>query len=153
MEDISQELNTLVNDFFAKHKTLDEEITLVDPGNDEWNLKEIIGHLIDSACNNHQRFVRLQIVDELVFPDYGQDNSRWIRIAGYNEIKFSDILLLWKQYNVLLGNIIKKVDSSRLDNCWIANGKRVTLKFLMTDYVRHIKDHIRQFEETLKTIA
>ena len=143
----------MVNDFYQKYDDLTDEITLRSPGNGEWNLKEIIGHLIDSACNNHQRFVRLQIVDELVFPDYGRDNSRWIQIAGYNELEFQDILLLWKQYNIVIGNIIKEVDNDKLDNCWVINGDRVPLKFLMTDYLRHVRDHVKQFEETLKAIT
>ena len=153
MEDVSRDLEAIVNDFYQKYKDLTDVITSRSPGNDEWNLKEIVGHLVDSACNNHQRFVRLQIVDELVFPDYGSDNSRWIRIAGYNELKFKDILLLWKQYNIVIGNIIKKVDSDKLDNCWVLNGNRVTLKFLMTDYLRHVRDHVKQFEGTLKAIT
>ena len=95
----------------------------------------------------------MQIVDELVFPDYGKDNSRWIQIAGYNVLKFQDILLLWKQYSIVIGNIIKEVDSDKLGNCWILNGNRVTLQFLMTDYLRHVRDHVRQFEETLEAIA
>ena len=153
MENISQDLDGTVNTFYKKYKDLTDEVTSRSPGTGEWNLKEIIGHLIDSACNNHQRFVRLQIIDELVFPDYSIDNSRWIQIAGYNEMKFQDILLLWKQYNILVENIIKEADSSKFDNYWALDGERITLEYMMTDYVRHIRDHLSQFEETLKRVA
>jgi hypothetical protein len=30
------------------------------PAPDKWSKKEILGHLIDSAANNHQRFIRAQ---------------------------------------------------------------------------------------------
>jgi hypothetical protein len=153
MENIYNELNSLVNVFYRKYKDLGNEITSKRPGTDKWTLKEIIGHLIDSASNNHQRFVRLQIVDELIFPGYGKDNSKWLEIEKYNELNFSDIILLWKQYNVLIGNIIKEVDGSKLENYWIkSDGEKITLKDLMIDYVRHLKDHAQHFEETLEEI-
>ena len=34
---------------------------------DDWSPAEVLGHLIDSAANNHQRFVRAQFTDDLVF--------------------------------------------------------------------------------------
>ena len=153
MRDIYLELNSIINGFYDKYKDLDNEIASKKPGVDKWTLKEIMGHLIDSASNNHQRFVRLQIVDELIFPGYGKDNSKWLEIAKYNEMNFSDIMLLWKQYNILIGNIIKGADESKLENRWKnSEGDKKTLKDLMTDYVRHIKDHIKHFEETLEEI-
>ncbi|HEX7365127.1 MAG TPA: DinB family protein, partial [Dehalococcoidia bacterium] len=110
-------------------------------------------HLIDSASNNHQRFVRLQIVNELIFPGYGQDNSKWLRIQKYNEMNFADLMLLWKQYNILIGQIIKEVDAGKLENQWInSEGDKNTLLDLMIDYVRHLKDHLQHFEQTLQRI-
>ena len=76
MEDISQKLNSIVNNFYQKYQELNDEIISKRFSTDGWTLKETIGHLIDSTSNNHQRFVRLQIIDELIFPDYSQGNSR-----------------------------------------------------------------------------
>jgi len=153
MKDVYLELNSIINDFYSRYKDLDNEIASQKPGVDKWALKEIAGHLIDSASNNHQRFVRLQIVDELIFPGYGKDNSRWIEIQKYNALNFSDIVLLWKQYNILIGNIIKEVDESKLGNYWSKpDGDKITLKDLIIDYVRHTKEHIKHFEETLEEI-
>jgi hypothetical protein len=153
MKDVYLELNSIINDFYNKYKSMDNEITSKRLGVDKWTLKEIIGHLIDSASNNHQRLVRLQIVDELIFPEYSKDNSRWIEIQKYNDLNFSDIILLWKQYNVLIGNIIKEVDKSKLENYWKRpDGNKITLKDLIIDYVRHIKDHLQHFAQTLEEI-
>lgn len=157
MESIYKELNSIINAFYSKYKDLNDEITSKRagrwPGNGKWTLKEILGHLIDSASNNHQRFVRLQIVDELIFPGYGKDNSKWLEIEKYNELNFSDIILLWKQYNVLIGNIIKTADESKLENHWKkTDGDDITLKDLMIDYVSHIKEHVKHFEKTLEEI-
>src|SRR4030042_3853115 len=148
MENVYNELNSIINVFYSKYKDLDNEITSKRPGNDKWTLKEIMGHLIDSASNNHQRFIRLKITTELTFPDYSKDNSKWLEIERYNELSFSDIILLWKQYNVLLGNIIKKVDESNLENYWALDGDKITLKDLMIDYVRNLKDNIKHFAQT-----
>ncbi len=151
MENISQELTTTVEAFYHKYCGLDDSITSRRIDADNWTLKEIIGHLIDSASNNHQRFVRLQIVNELIFPGYGQDNSKWLQIQKYNEMNFADIMLLWKQYNILIGQIIKEVDTSKLENRWInSEGNKNTLKDLMIDNLRHLKDHLLHFEQTLE---
>jgi hypothetical protein len=153
MEKVYNELDLVVNAFYNKYRDLDNEITSKRSAANKWTLKEIIGHLIDSASNNHQRFVRLQIVDELIFPGYGKDNSKWLEIQKYNEMNFSDIMLLWKQYNVLLGNIIKEVDESKLENRWInSEGDKIILRDLMIDYIRHLKDHTQHFEQTLQAI-
>jgi hypothetical protein len=153
MENLSKELNQEVNIFFGKYKDLNDDIASKRLGSDTWSPKEIVGHLIDSASNNHQRFVRLQIVDELVFPGYGQDNSKWLQIQRYNEMTFSDIMLLWKQYNILIANIIKKVDESKLENRWKnSEGDKKTLRDLMIDYLRHLKDHLQHFEHTLEEL-
>ena len=153
MKDVYLELNSTVDDFFNKYKGLDNKITSTRLGVDKWTLKEIVGHLIDSASNNHQRFVRLQIVDELIFPGYGKDNSKWLEIQKYNEMNFADIILLWQQYNILIGNIIKRADVSKLENRWInSEGDKKTLRDLMIDYVRHLKDHTQHFEQTLQEI-
>ena len=153
MEKVYNELNSAVEAFYDKYKGLDNDITSKRIDADNWTLKEIIGHLIDSASNNHQRFVRLQIVNELIFPGYGQDNSKWLRIQKYNEMNFADLMLLWKQYNILIGQIIKEVDAGKLENQWInSEGDKNTLLDLMIDYVRHLKDHLQHFEQTLQRI-
>jgi len=150
MENLNNELNSITSRFYNKYRDLDNKTTSKRLAADRWTLKEIMGHLIDSASNNHQRFVRLQITEKLIFPDYSKDNSKWLEIENYNEMNFSDILLLWRQYNVLLGNIIKKVDESKLNNYWELDGDKITLKYLMIDYVRHLKDHLKHFEQTLQ---
>src|SRR6202012_6160658 len=38
-----------------------------------WTSKEIVGHLLDSASNNRQRFVRAAIAGAYVGPKYAQD--------------------------------------------------------------------------------
>ena len=120
------------------------------PSEDAWSIKEIIGHLIDSAANNHQRFVRLQLVEELTFPDYGQDNIHWVRIQNYQNRVWEELLGLWRHYNLQLADIIRTVDPSFLNHFWqLEAEKKVTLFDLMVDYLRHLEDHLDQINDTL----
>jgi hypothetical protein len=149
---LADELGAEVRAFYARYRDLDDEAASRRPGEGSWSPKEIIGHLIDSASNNHQRFVRLQIQDRLSFPDYGMDNKKWVTIEHYNGMRFDDLLSLWKQYNVLLENIIRSVDPSKLQNCWETGEKSLSLMFLMSDYLRHLKEHAASFDRTLEQL-
>lgn len=147
--DIYKELGKVVEKAYNKYISLNGEITSKRISEAEWSLKEIMGHLVDSASNNHQRFVRLQLVPKLDFPGYGKDNWKWIELSNYKELKFSDILLLWKQYNILIMNIIKNVKEGALSNYWILDGDKYTLEELIVDYLRHLKEHLEQFDRIL----
>ena len=120
------------------------------PAEDAWSIKEIIGHLIDSASNNHQRFVRLQLTESLTFPDYGQDNIHWVRIQNYQDQTWPELLVLWQYFNLQLAYIIRSVDPSCLSHVWQVDSQTsVTLFDLMTDYHRHLKVHLDQIEDNL----
>jgi len=144
---IEQHINAAVDRWGA----LPEEIITFRPSADAWSIKEIIGHLIDSASNNHQRFVRLQLVKQLTFPDYGQDNIRWVRIQKYQKRKWEELLDLWRHFNIQLAHIIRSVDPPCLAHAWNLDGEtNVTLFDLMSDYLRHLEDHLRQINDTLE---
>ncbi len=49
MQDISSDLNTTVENFYKKYKNTDDKKASIRPEANEWSLKEIIGHLINSA--------------------------------------------------------------------------------------------------------
>jgi len=150
---LAARLNLSVAEFYGQYSGLDDALASKRPEKDTWSLKEVIGHLIDSASNNHQRFIRLQITDRLVFPDYGKDNLRWVELGHYNDIGFADLILTWKQYNLLLGKIMEEVDVSSLSNCWKTGGKEITLSELMIDYLRHLESHLVSFKNTLKQLG
>jgi hypothetical protein len=130
---------------------LPEQTLRFRPSEDAWSIKEIVGHLIDSSANNHQRFVRLQLVKQLSFPDYGQDNIRWVRIQNYQDRKWEELLGLWRHYNNQLADIIRSVDPSCLSHVWqLDTENTVTLFDLMTDYLRHLEVHLHQIADTLR---
>src|SRR5919109_2457390 len=73
----------------------------------KWSAKEIIGHLIDSASNNHQRFVRAQLQDDLVFPGYLQD--RWVEVQRYRDAPWPDLVALWRTFNLHIARVMESV--------------------------------------------
>src|SRR5262252_10395120 len=77
------------------------------PAPGKWSKKEILGHLIDSATNNHQRFVRAQISDELTFPGYEQDE--WVRRQDYNSKPWNELVELWRLFNRHVAHIIRNL--------------------------------------------
>ena len=116
-----------------------------------WSVKEMIGHLIDSASNNHQRFVRLQVADRLIFPDYSQDNDAWVMIQNYQNTLWKDLLDLWRVFNLHLTRVIRNVNQSCTDNRWVLNeDNSITLGSLMIDYLRHMKDHLEEIRKRIE---
>jgi hypothetical protein len=139
-----------VNAAAERWRDLPEQTLRFRPAEDSWSIKEITGHLIDSASNNHQRFVRLQLLEQLTFPDYGQDNIHWVRIQNYHDRSWEELLGLWWHYNIHLAYIIRSVDPACLNHAWQLDGEnRVTLFDLMTDYFRHLEVHLDQITDTL----
>jgi DinB family protein len=121
---------------------ISEESAAYKPAPDKWSRKEILGHLIDSAANNHQRFVRLQLEREISLPGYEQDG--WVRVSGYQNRPWTEIVALWAAYNRHLATIIESLDPSTLGHVWRSPEGDLTLQFIATDYVRHMKHHLRQ---------
>jgi hypothetical protein len=112
----------------------------------KWSHKEILGHLIDSAANNHQRFVRLQLGASIDLPGYEQDG--WVRVQGYQDRPWLEIVDLWQTYNLHLVSLIRHVPPAALRHLWhMPSGKSVDLEFIMRDYVVHLRHHLKQIGE------
>ncbi len=135
----------IVSSFHNRLLTVPEAKTSIKLAPDKWSLKEIVGHLIDSAFNNHQRFVRLQEESSLNLPGYNQEN--WVRIEGYNDMNWGDLVQLWLLMNTLLLHIIEGMREDCLKNIYHAANGPMTLEALVNDYFRHMQDHVIHFEE------
>jgi hypothetical protein len=109
----------------------------------KWSKKEIIGHLIDSASNNHHRFVRAQFTDPLMMTRYEQQS--WVKSQDYASESWVELLLLWKSFNLHLLHVASRIPEEKLDVlCRFEDSESVTLRFLVEDYVVHMKHHLRQ---------
>jgi hypothetical protein len=111
----------------------------------KWSPKQVIGHLIDSASNNHQRFVRAQEGSDLVFPPYAQDH--WVASQGYQDSSWDNLVTLWHAYNRHLAHVIARIPEDRREvQCTLGTNAPVTLAFLADDYVVHLRHHLAQVD-------
>lgn len=109
----------------------------------KWSPKQVIGHLIDSAANNHQRFVRAQEGGSYTGPGYTQDH--WVAVQGYQESRWEDLITLWRAYNLHLARVIARIPDARRGTLMtIGNDAPMTLGFVASDYVRHLRHHLAQ---------
>lgn len=124
------------------------------PAPGKWSPKEVIGHLVDSASNNHQRFVRARFQDDLVFPGYAQDD--WVRAQRYADAPWRDLVELWRAFNLHLARVIESTPRDaaerprarhNLDKIafrTVPANEPATLGDFMNDYVLHLEHHLRQ---------
>ena len=120
----------------------------------KWSARQVIGHLIDSAGNNHQRFVRASLQDDMVFPGYAQE--QWVELQRYQDTPWSELLTLWGAFNRHLANVMAAIPNEtrervrshhNLDEIATyppAHPAEATLEYFMRDYVDHLERHMRQ---------
>jgi hypothetical protein len=123
-------------------------------GPGKWSPREVIGHLIDSATNNHRRFVTAQAKDDLVFDGYDQDH--WVDVQRYRDAAWPDLVMLWAAFNRHLARVMALVpEAVRLRSTARHNLDRLawqplpadspaTLDYFMNDYVGHLRHHLAQ---------
>jgi len=150
MKAVAEELVREVDAFYAKYRALTDDTASINLAADKWSPKEIIGHLIDSASNNHQRFVRLRLQDELRFPAYGAEP--WISVQDCGNLAWETLISLWLNFNLLLAHIIRDIDEDSLGHVWIVDDTRRTLGDIAVDYLRHLREHLVHFETRLKEL-
>lgn len=143
MRELSQKLKSVIDAAEPRLRQVDaaESSKPTLPGG--WSRKQVIGHLIDSASNNHQRFVRAAQQASLEFPGYDQEGN--VRLQAPQEADWALLVSLWATYNRYLAHVIARLPASKLETvCRIGAGEPVTLSFIATDYLAHMVHHLRQ---------
>lgn len=126
----------------SKLNAVTDDVAAIKPAPNKWSKKEIMGHLVDSASNNHQRFVRLQIDDHVQLPKYKQDE--WVAVQHWQEKEWNEIIALWQLYNEHIAFIFQHTDASKLPNTVTLGDTDYTLQFIIVDYVDHMEHHLKQ---------
>lgn len=141
---IAEQLLKDITKASEQFKSISEKEWSNKPAPGKWSKKEILGHLIDSAANNHLRFVRAQLAEgEFVSFSYEQDF--FVKSQHYQERPAADLIQLWSSYNRHLSHVIKHIDASKLNiSCKIGQYEPVTFSFIISDYVRHLEHHLSQ---------
>jgi len=108
-----------------------------------WTRKQIVGHLLDSAANNRQRFVRASAEGAYAGPKYAQD--AWVAAHGYGEQTWATLLGWWEAEHEILISIVNRIGEDKLETqCVVGENAPVTLRFLIEDYVEHQRGHVKQ---------
>ena len=143
MKELSQKLLSVIDVAEPRLREIGEleSAKPVLPGG--WSRKQVLAHLIDSASNNHQRFVRAVQQDSLDFPGYDQEGN--IRVQSPQDVGWPLLVSLWAAYNRYLAHVIAHLPVSKLETpCRIGSRESVTLKFVATDYLTHLVHHLNQ---------
>jgi hypothetical protein len=143
MTDTIARLEELLKTVPPRLADLADDATARKPAPNRWSKKELLGHLIDSAANNHQRFVRAQSGPRLEFPGYEQEF--WVATQAYATAPWPDLVNLWLLLNRHLLHVMKAMPAAVLSHeCLIGGRPAVTLEALAADYLRHLNQHLAQ---------
>jgi hypothetical protein len=152
MDDPGSALRAAVAHAVRHLRTISDPLASTPGAPGKWSPKEVIGHLIDSASNNHQRFVRAQLPGAVPFDGYAQDD--WVRLQRYNEADWSALVDLWAAFNLHLARVMEHTseEGSRRPRpdlqltrlAFRQANEPVSLGWFMEDYVEHMQHHLRQ---------
>ena len=145
MIELASTLRAEVDRAAGYFRSLGEADVTRNRGTGKWVKKEILGHVIDSAANNHQRFVRAQFANPFVGPEY--DQQAWVPVHRYRDRPWVELVDLWVALNRHVAAVIEAVPAEKLQTaCIIGDAEPVSLEWLMRDYLRHLKHHLEQLE-------
>lgn len=154
IKDLFEDMRLTIEDASARLLSITETESETRRATGKWSAKEILGHLIDSAANNHPRFVAAQFKNDLIFPGY--DQEAWVTTQRYHQAAWLSLVTLWKMYNLHLLHIVSSIPEDRLTRpcskhslsqiAWISVAEEdpTTLEYLIQDYIAHLKHHLRQ---------
>ena len=149
----NQELLNLIDLWEPKLLALGKKVVVERCNSQKRNIRQIVGHMVDSASNNTHRIVHLQYQPSpFAFPNYASfgNNDRWIAIQDYQSENWTHLVQLWKYVNLHIVHVINHVNKDKLDKQWIsAKDETISLKAMIIDYLRHIKLHLIEIEELI----
>ena len=118
------------------------------------NIRQILGHMVDSVSNNTHRVVHLQYRElPLRFPNYATygNNDKWISIQNYENENWANLVSLWKFTHLHFLHVIENIPPKKMKNEWISDpGKRITLEAMVEDFPRHFELHLNEIDELVK---
>jgi hypothetical protein len=135
---------------WALFESVPEALIDIKPRPDDWSVKQIACHLVDSASNNHQRFTRLQRTARLEFPPY--ETEAWVAVEQPEAMAWTSLFTLLKSYNAFVLHLVRNLDPACLAHVWVMQGKELTLEYLARDYYRHLDWHFEHLEKRIHEV-
>jgi len=154
---ICNELTVLISTWERTLLSQPEKIITSRKNSQNRSIRQIVGHMVDSASNNIHRVIHMHYQSSPIkYPDYANlgNNDRWIAIQNYQEEDWNDLVGLWVSLNRHMVHLIKQVDVSKLDQYWIsALNEPVTLREMIADYPRHFKLHLDEISALINQLT
>jgi len=155
-QQICEDLSKLISSWEVKLVSLPERTTTNRVNSQNRSIRQIIGHMVDSATNNTHRIIHMHYQKSPVaYPDYANlgNNDRWIAIQNYQEEDWDELVRLWTAVNRHMVHLIRQVDESKLNQIWTSALKdRITLKEMITDYPLHFKLHLNEISALINQL-
>jgi len=147
------EMLSLIGQWEPKLLALPEEIITRRRNSQNRNIKQIVGHMADSASNNTHRVIHLQYRPiPLDYPDYANlgNNDRWIAIQNFEAENWPNLVAYWKYANLHFIHVVRNINPEKLENVWIsALNQSISLRSMVSDYLRHFQLHLREIDELI----
>ncbi len=137
-----QELNKLTDYYLSILSLVSDKEWNFKPSEKKWSKKEILGHLIDSAHINYDRFVQVQLKDKPVFSPY--DQNEWVRVQGYHTQPNRELVLTWERMNKRISCLLSNMPVENLEKIVQFPDKEQTFADLLEDYLEHQRHHLNQ---------
>jgi len=154
---ICEELDRLISQWEKMLEVLPEGTITERKNIQNRSIRQIVGHMVDSASNNTHRIIHLHYRESPVdYPDYANlgNNDRWIAIQNYQEKDWKELVALWAAVNRHVVHLIGQIDESKLDRIWISALKeRITLKEMVMDYPRHFRLHLNEISALINQLT
>jgi hypothetical protein len=116
-----------------------------------WTSRQIVGHMLDSATNNRQRFVRAATEGKFAGPNY--DQQPWVAAHGYAGQPWNTLLDWWRVEHQILAAVVDHIPEERMEaSCVVGDDAPVTLRYLIEDYLHHQHAHLKQLQEAVVAI-
>ena len=150
---IAREILNIIEEWEPKLTALQADAISHSKNGQNRSVKQILGHLVDSASNNTHRVIHLQYQSSpLTFPNYATfgNNDRWIAIQNYQNENWSDLVQLWKYSLLHFCHLIRNLDSSKLENEWISwLDEKITLRRMIVDFPKHLNLHMSEINDLI----
>ncbi|NRD77105.1 DinB family protein [Bacillus sp. BRMEA1] len=147
---VAAQLKDLLKSVPEKLKEFSQEEMIRPRAKGKWSRVQILGHLCDSAINNLTRFIQVQYLPEplSIFP-YNQDV--WVTSQHYSDTAIDEVIILWASLNRSIIRVISNLPKDKIaQTCILPNGNRVTLEWLIEDYLQHMRHHLQQIFQEVK---
>jgi len=150
---ISEEIHSLVLVWEPKLLHLSETLLNDRRNSQNRTVRQIVGHMIDSASNNTHRVVQMQYREvPLRFHNYATygNNDRWIAIQNYQDENWEILVQHWKYSHLHFAHVIQNIQAEKLNNTWFAGaGEKISLRRMVEDFPRHFKLHLSEIKELI----